>query len=132
MQTFLPYADFGKSLSCLDNRRLGKQRVESKQIHDTLLFGSRWRNHPAVLMWSKNIDALKLYFNISLDLWSKRGYRNIKLTPFLDIPDKIEYPNWLGNEAFHASHRSNLLRKDCKFYGKYGWSEPDNLPYIWN
>ncbi|MDQ1681515.1 MAG: hypothetical protein QOH99_56, partial [Frankiaceae bacterium] len=32
MQTFLPYADFGASARVLDDRRLGKQRVETLQI----------------------------------------------------------------------------------------------------
>ena len=32
MQTFLPYPDIQKSLESLDNKRLGKQRVESYQI----------------------------------------------------------------------------------------------------
>ncbi len=32
MQTFLPYSDFRKSLESLDNKRLGKQRVEAYQI----------------------------------------------------------------------------------------------------
>lgn len=36
MQTFLPYPDFKKSASCLDNKRLGKQRVEAWQIYSTL------------------------------------------------------------------------------------------------
>jgi hypothetical protein len=40
-------------------------------------------------------------------------------------------PNWIGDEKFHASHRSNLLRKDKEFYGKFGWAEPDDLPYFW-
>jgi hypothetical protein len=43
----------------------------------------------------------------------------------------VVYPFWLGNEKFHASHRSNLLRKDFKFYSQYGWQEENNLPYIW-
>jgi hypothetical protein len=37
----------------------------------------------------------------------------------------------LGDEAFHASHRSNLLRKDRDYYGAFGWTEPDDLPYVW-
>src|SRR3546814_11842397 len=41
-------------------------------------------------------------------------------------------PPWLGNAAFHASHRSNLLRKDPGFYGRYGWPEPPDLPYVWH
>lgn len=32
MQTFLPYPDLLKSVQCLDNKRLGKQRVEAMQI----------------------------------------------------------------------------------------------------
>jgi len=32
MQTFLPFPDFKKSASCLDYKRLGKQRVEGLQI----------------------------------------------------------------------------------------------------
>ena len=32
MQTFLPYADFAESARALDQKRLGKQRVEVIQI----------------------------------------------------------------------------------------------------
>ena len=55
MQTFLPYTDFIKSAKCLDYKRLGKQRVEAKQILNILLGETTkagWTNHPAVLMWS--------------------------------------------------------------------------------
>lgn len=37
MQTFLPYASYAKSASVLDNKRLGKQRVETLQILQVLL-----------------------------------------------------------------------------------------------
>jgi hypothetical protein len=37
MQTFLPYPDFQTSAKILDNKRLGKQRVEAKQILEILL-----------------------------------------------------------------------------------------------
>jgi hypothetical protein len=33
MQTFLPYKIFMKSLECLEDKRLGKQKVEAKQIY---------------------------------------------------------------------------------------------------
>jgi hypothetical protein len=36
MQTFMPYSDFEKTARCLDNKRLGKQRVEAWQILNTL------------------------------------------------------------------------------------------------
>jgi hypothetical protein len=40
-------------------------------------------------------------------------------------------PKWLGDKKFHASHRSNLLRKNIEFYSKYNWKENPNNPYIW-
>ena len=36
MQTFLPYEDFRASARVLDRQRLGKQRVEAKQILQAL------------------------------------------------------------------------------------------------
>ena len=52
MQTFLPYKDFTKSAKALDNKRLGKQRVEVKQILNALDGKSKgWTNHPATNMW---------------------------------------------------------------------------------
>lgn len=130
MQTFLPHPSFHHSLDCLDYRRLGKQRVEAKQIIQALT-GEKlgWRNHPAVKMWEGHLDALKLYHNTAISLWVARGYNNTM--PIYEVAVPYTLPSWLGDFAFHASHRSNLLRKDPKFYGKYGWVEPNNLPYIW-
>ena len=48
MQTFLPYKSFENSVKSLDYRRLGKQRVEAKQILNVLLNRTEtkgWRNH---------------------------------------------------------------------------------------
>ena len=130
MQTFLPYPDFRESLQCLDYRRCGKQRVEAYQIIGTLKNGSRWQNHPAVLMWKDNIEALMLYYNISLEVWREKGFRNIKLEPFPCSPTP-KMPVWLGLNAFHASHRSNLLRKLPEHYGRFGWKEGPELEYYW-
>jgi len=47
------------------------------------------------------------------------------------IPLRIKMPLWLGNTELHASHRSNLLRKDKLFYAQYGWNESADLPYVW-
>ena len=54
MQTFLPDKSFVNSSRILDYRRLGKQRVEARQIYNILIGNTKsnaWRNHPAVLMW---------------------------------------------------------------------------------
>jgi len=132
MQTFLPYPNISKSLKALDYKRLGKQRVEAHQILNILLNRTKtkgWRNHPAVKMWKGHENALKLYFNKAVKLWISKGYKNrMKLEI---IEGRIRMPKWVGNRKFHASHRSNLLRKDKKFYSKFKWKEKDNLPYVW-
>jgi hypothetical protein len=136
MQTFLPYPDLKKSLQALDYRRLGKQRVEAYQIIRILnavsiskVYRGAYRNHPAVKMWRGHINALKLYYNLSLEEWAGRGYRNNMQK--MAIRGKIAYPGWFGRKNFHAAHRSNLLRKDYFYYSQYGWSEPPDLPYLW-
>ena len=49
---------------------------------------------------------------------------------FYDI-DNVEYPDWLGDERFHSSHRANLLRKNFEFYSQYNWTENSESPYVW-
>jgi hypothetical protein len=130
MQTFLPYPDFGKSLRCLDTKRLGKQRVEAYQLLRALSGeASGWVRHPATRMWSGYERALRVYLRESIVAWTERGYRNTMALPDAD-PD-APMPPWLGREDYHASHRSNLLRKDAEWYGRFGWTEPTDLPYVW-
>ncbi|SFN40509.1 hypothetical protein SAMN04487980_101924 [Streptomyces sp. cf124] len=42
-----------------------------------------------------------------------------------------ELPPWLGDDAFHRSHRSALLRKDPDVYAPCFPGDPDDLPYVW-
>jgi hypothetical protein len=128
MQTFLPYSDFVNISKVLDYKRLGKQRVEARQILNTILNGGGWSNHPAIKMWRGYENALILYSNIMIKEWILRGYRN---TMEIINTGLVEFPSWLGDEDLHASHRSNLLRKDSVWYSKFGWSESLDLPYIW-
>jgi hypothetical protein len=144
VNTFLPISSYEKSLACLDYRRLGKQRVEAFQILNILTYESTgkwlkepaksskrtgWINHPATRMWRGYAGALQEYMNCSILEWIKRGYNNTML--IYDVHKNLDKPAWFGDEKFHASHRSNLLRKNKEFYGLYGWSEPDDLPYVW-
>lgn len=128
MQTFLPYADFKKSAECLDYKRLGKQRVECFQLLKAIQHGTGWSKHPAAKMWTGYEDALRAYMAECIKEWISRGYKNTMLIP---IVAEYALPPWVGDEAFHASHRSNLLRKDSEYYSKFNWSEPSDLPYIW-
>lgn len=130
MQTFLPLPDFRASLRSLDNRRLGKQRVEGLQLLNALEGKTKgWRNHPAAVMWRENVAALRLYTNIAIEEWIGRGFRN-SMKPY-ELPAQVEMPWWLGDVRLHTSHRSNLLRKDREFYGRLGWVEPEDIPYWW-
>ena len=130
MQTFLPYPDFKKTAECLDWRRLGKQRIEAMQILRALEnHNYGWQNHPAVNMWRGFEAMLAVYHNTIIEEWISRGYRN---SMKIIAPNSAAIsPSWLGNSDFHASHRSNLLRKDPEHYAQFGWTESDNLPYVW-
>lgn len=147
MQTFLPYRSFTQSAKVLDNKRLGKQRVEAWQILTTLLHLKKHPNakparyhHPAVLMWKGHETLLAWYGYIMCEEWKiQRGFKDTLLRKFAcayaEIHDPVEWLNvarltWL-TPAFIKSHRSNLLRKDPKHYRKYWPKLPDNLPYIW-
>lgn len=144
MQTFLPYADFRESAKALDDKRLGKQRVECKQILRALgvyvagvAKGKGWVNHPAVRMWRGHEVALLQYAIACCQEWRRRGFEDTLLSQFRRaaivawLTRSHSWPAWLGDERLHASHRSNLLRKDEEHYSRFGWSEPADLPYVW-
>lgn len=133
MQTFLPYADFHHSASILDNRRLGKQRVETLQILNALTnptYG--WQSHPATRMWRGYVPALVHYGLAICDEWIRRGFNDTCTDKILaHLPDTdVIFPDWLGSIPFHTSHQSNLLRKDPTHYSQY-FTVPDDLPYVW-
>ena len=138
MQIFLPYPSFKQSLKVLDNKRLGKQRVETYQIISAItqrpkLDGTPykgWLNHPCTIMWKNHVGALKHYLNLSISEWVARGFENTM--QFEDVPAEFEYPTFIGFEKFHSSHRANLLKKDPIFYSQYKWTEDPANPYVWH
>jgi hypothetical protein len=158
VQTFLPYPDMMKSLQSLDYRRLGKQRSETKQQQILLrdpsqekdlrpgarqilatpvgaaevlafTFNAARLNHPACAQWWDCAGALAIYHDLSLLEWKMRGYQNTM--KFVSAPGKHKLPDWWGDEQFHSSHRSNLLRKDPVWYGKHGWTDDPEAEYYW-
>jgi len=136
MQTFLPFPNFAVSAMVLDWRRLGKQRVEAHQLVRAIQPGyvGGWSNHPAALMWRGHDGALKFYADVMCREWERRGYENNYAPFFPEDIDKtafINMPMWLGDEAFHAAHRSRLLMKDPDWYGQFGWAEEPGREYIW-
>lgn len=140
MQTFLPYADFEKTARVLDYRRLGKQRVETKQILMALNGEtSGWVNHPATKMWRGHEFALAYYGSIMSLEWKRRGYVDNLLPYFIEKMRDLTVqgkryeglPWFIGNSRFHESHRSNLLRKAPEYYSEFFPDTPSDLPYIW-
>jgi len=135
MQTFLPYPDFARRAACLDRQRLGKQRIEAKQILLALTVpGYGWQNHPAVKMWRHWPTSLASYGEIICREWLRRGYRDTLLPWFQERsalrPDLQPCPPKF-DAAFCRSHQSNLIRKLPAHYRPLWPDVPDNLPYIW-
>jgi len=134
MQTFLPFPDFTRSAKSLDYRRLGKQRVEALQLLRALEGATKgWRNHPAAKMWEGHLRYLSVYGLVMCDEWISRGYKDsireqftMRLGWYAGTP-----PSWLGNDEFHRSHQSNLVRKLPVHYAPLFPGVPADLPYVW-
>ncbi|GAB3246162.1 MSMEG_6728 family protein [Micromonospora halotolerans] len=148
MQTFLPYPDFLASARTLDQKRLGKQRVETIQVLRGLTrpdYG--WRNHPAVKMWAGYEEALTRYGLDMCAVWCEPGRADTCAATMAtdlatacgialirtqsELAEAGELPPWLGREDLHLSHRSSLLRKDPGHYGPQFDDVPPDLEYVW-
>lgn len=137
MQTFVPHgADFRLNAVVLDNRRLGKQRVEGLQILNTLTGrSSGWGNHPAVKMWAGHIEALGAYTIEICNRWISLGYKDTckdKVRSIVgDFSGPIAMPEWIYDPEVAISHQSNLIRKLPEHYGLIWPDVPADLPYKW-
>ncbi len=136
VNTFLPWPDEQKTAKSLDNKRLGKQRVEALQIlRANLGLTKGWRNHPAAVMWRGHEGALAQYICAMCDEWEARGYVDNVRAQVLELwkvnnfsNESFNRPWWWGKHKFHRSHKSNLKRKDPDHYR---FDVPDDLPYTW-
>lgn len=138
----------------LDQKRLGKQRVETLQIARALTnpeYG--WQTHPAVQMWRGHLHALVLYQNAICSRWTGMGFKDTCWEKTLDVwveaggdrenwthripdsaPGHMVWPTWWGDYEVHASHRSMLLEKDPEFYEKMFTGDNEVMAgggYIW-
>jgi hypothetical protein len=147
VQTFLPYDDFRRTAEVLDRKRLGKQRVECIQVLRGLVRpGYGWRHHPAVKMWRGHEEALARYAYTCCERWvslgfgdtcaatiagdlAEAGVRHVRTEAELRAAGAV--PAWFGDEDFHRSHRSALLRKDPEHYGSLFTDVPGDLEYVW-
>ena len=95
-------------------------------------------------MWAGHEEALAAYGLAMTDEWLRRGRpdtcegsivaelgRRPRTQARLATLKRRGLPPWLGDEAFHRAHRSNLLRKEPDWYGRLWPEEPDDLEYVW-
>jgi hypothetical protein len=135
--TFVTSSNLQECAQNLDNQRLGKQRVEAKQIIDAIEKNTGWSNHLCAKMWKDHVSCLKVYYNYIVREWIRRGFiNNMKLydldeSSFVILKTefdgtktiveestvgKITFPWWFSWEPFIYSHRAALLRKNPEFY----------------
>lgn len=148
MQTFLPWPSFGGTADVLDDRRLGKQRVEVLQVLRALtVAGYGWRHHPVVAMWAGYEEALSCYGLAVCRAWTQAGRSDTCAASIRaqleaatgsavvrsqdELAGAGELPPWLGDPGFHRSHRSALLRKNPDHYRGFFPGVPSDLPYVW-
>jgi hypothetical protein len=147
MQTFLPYPDFARSAAVLDDRRLGKQRVEAVQVLRALTrltYG--WKRHPAVRMWAGFPEGVAAYGLVVCAEWVRRGWADTCAATIgadlaevgrpaprtqAELAARMLLPDWIGDERVHRSHRAALLRKDPEHYGPLFDDVDPAEPYFW-
>jgi Pyrimidine dimer DNA glycosylase len=147
MQTFLPYPNFAASAAALDDRRLGKQRVEALQVLRALTRpGYGWQHHPVVRMWAGFPDGVAAYGLAVCTAWTGRAHSDTCAATIAadlaaagrppprtqaELAEHDELPSWIGDERVHRSHRSALVRKDPRFYGPLFPDADPGEGYFW-
>lgn len=136
MQTFMTHEHYHDTAAILDDKRLGKQRVETYQIVKALRGDyadtGAWENHPATRMWAGNIYQLACYGLAMCAEWRARGHDDSLHDKFAEIVFENQYtdkPWWVNNQLLHMTHQSNLIRKYPEYYG--GFQVVSNVPYVW-
>lgn len=92
MQTFILSKDPIVTMRQLDRQRLGKQRIETRQIYNCIIGKSSlgWRNHSVVKGWKaageEGLNYLNWYYNENITEWLNRGYNNTM--PLVLDPDR--------------------------------------------
>jgi hypothetical protein len=130
VNTFIITENLSDTFKLLDSKKLGKQRLEAKQIIEILeridngedITNIAYASHPAAKMWIGYTNALKAYYNLCVFEWINRGYNNtMKLYPIehnkfknLNINSKLvnqyNYPRFASFLPFINSHKAALIR----------------------
>lgn len=116
VNTFVISSDLKECAKALDKVRLNRQCQEARVIIDNLKNKGKKCTHPAEKMWYGHVPALKLYYNVFLRQWIKKG----GMTSFdyyeIDDDEDIEFPWWFEWDIFHTIHKYSLMRKMPSYY----------------
>jgi hypothetical protein len=97
-------------------------------------------------MWRGHEEALGCYALTCCAVWTELGFGDTvaatlateltaagigRVRSQAELAAAGALPGWLGDEAFHRSHRSSLLRKDPEHYRAQFPDVPDDLEYVW-
>jgi hypothetical protein len=97
-------------------------------------------------MWEGHEYALAVYGWIMCNEWTHRGFKDSLTNYFVErqayyiklnklFGKSMAEPWWMEDLEVYGkvilSHRSNMLRKNADFYGKYNWKVSNDLPYMW-
>lgn len=136
----MPYGQYyDETAKCLDNKRLGKQRVETYQILRILTgetYGKGWTNHPATRMWQNHVFQLYVYQTAICTEWQRRGFKDTvlessqELVKKYNIKPSIKLPEWMTNPAVAITHRANLYLKDPIYYFEFQDEAKIYLDYV--
>jgi hypothetical protein len=141
MNVFLSSPGAAFSFTKLDRQRLGKQRVELKQILIALETGGAWSRHPATLMWRGHIGYVARMGATCCGVWLERGYKD-SLMPYFHSK-MVEHattnttPRWLSDAAwrgdcdFFEDVRANLVRKLPAHYAGFWPGTQPATGYRW-
>ena len=128
MEIYLPFNDFKKSLDCLEDNQLQKQKQNIKCLVDVIEQLQRqsflgrgkiaWGTNPTTIMWENALPFLKLYYNTSLLVSHNRGLQNGQNNVFNLYPITFngEIPWWFGKENLHLSHQNALVKLNPQVY----------------
>lgn len=139
LNTFVLSVDHHVTADLLDRQRLGKQRVEAKQIINILEHFDNtqdnkkaWFNHPVCQMWIGYTEHLKKYFNIISGEWVARGYKH-NMGFYAVDEEKSEAPYWIAWPELRYSHMASLFRKDPReYWGRFEFPCAYNeFGYVW-
>jgi hypothetical protein len=154
--TYLPYPDFYRSVSVLDDDLLDEQRLGTVWLLESLLFERPWEDdvwEPTADMWrGYEISLFHLQMAISGE-WRLRGLDEdedtLSRSGAIMVEGELaryvtrhedgrlivaisakEDPPWFGDSAIHRSHRAALVRHNPGYYRRYFPNVNEDAPLV--